>query len=152
MTWKKEAERICSFTFVFWWVFWLFNVIDKIIPGRIYLWTGKDRLWQFGGYFRSIGVSEAWVPKLFLLFVSVVEAAILIFLTIAIWNRFVSKNREGSFRWFFRAMWTALFIFSFFSIGDQIFGDRFELLEHTLLWISTMVSWIVCNVVEGRMK
>ena len=33
--------------------------------------------------------------------------------------------------------------FTFFSIGDHWFGDRFELLEHTLFWFVSLASWIV---------
>jgi hypothetical protein len=29
-----------------------------------------------------------------------------------------------------------------FSIGDQIFGDRFTLLEHGVFWIILIVSWV----------
>ena len=32
-------------------------------------------------------------------------------------------------------------IFSFFAIGDQVFGDRGELLEHTIYWMALIVSW-----------
>jgi hypothetical protein len=31
----------------------------------------------------------------------------------------------------------------FFSIGDQIFGDRFSLLEHAIFWIISVISWII---------
>lgn len=32
--------------------------------------------------------------------------------------------------------------FSIFAIGDHIFGDRLELLEHTLFWFITLFSWV----------
>ena len=34
-----------------------------------------------------------------------------------------------------------LVIFSFFAIGDQIFGDRVELQEHTTFWMALIISW-----------
>ena len=40
----------------FWAVFWLFNVIDKIIPGTVFFWVGKDRYTQVLNYFMSIGI------------------------------------------------------------------------------------------------
>ena len=33
--------------------------------------------------------------------------------------------------------------FSLFSIADQVFGDRFQLLEHGLFWMILLASWIV---------
>ena len=32
--------------------------------------------------------------------------------------------------------------FTFFSLGDHLFGDRFELLEHTLFWFVALASWV----------
>ena len=33
--------------------------------------------------------------------------------------------------------------FTVFSLGDHLFGDRFELLEHTLFWFMTLASWVI---------
>ena len=53
------------------------------------------------------------------------------------------KRREGVARtWFFVGVLLTLVTFTFFSIGDHLFGDRFELLEHTLFWFVTLVSWV----------
>ena len=34
-------------------------------------------------------------------------------------------------------------LFSLFSIADQVFGDRFQLLEHGLFWVILLCSWIL---------
>ena len=36
-----------------------------------------------------------------------------------------------------------LITFTIFSIGDHVFGDRFELLEHTLFWFLSLFTWLV---------
>ena len=32
-------------------------------------------------------------------------------------------------------------LFALFSIADQTFGDRFQLLEHGLFWLVLLASW-----------
>ena len=39
-------------------------------------------------------------------------------------------------------------LFSLFSIADQVFGDRFQLLEHGLFWLVLLASWIAFRFVE----
>jgi len=36
---------------------------------------------------------------------------------------------------------TGLLLFTFLTLGDQTFGDRFQLLEHTIFWVAVLVSW-----------
>ena len=43
-----------------------------------------------------------------------------------------------------------LITFTIFSIGDHIFGDRFELLEHTLFWFLTLFSWVAFIRLENH--
>ena len=33
-------------------------------------------------------------------------------------------------------------LFALFSIADQAFGDRFQLLEHGLFWLVLLASWL----------
>ncbi|MEC8759453.1 MAG: hypothetical protein VXX70_07870, partial [Bacteroidota bacterium] len=40
--------------------------------------------------------------------------------------------------------------FTFFSIGDHWFGDRFELLEHTLFWFVSLASWVVFTRLKAQ--
>ena len=44
--------------------------------------------------------------------------------------------------WFFVGVLLTMATFTFFSLGDHLFGDRFELLEHTLFWFISLVSWV----------
>ena len=55
---------------------------------------------------------------------------------------FLRKKQEMSRSWFFVGIIFTLITFTVFSIGDHVFGDRFELLEHTLFWFLTLFSWI----------
>jgi hypothetical protein len=45
-----------------------------------------------------------------------------------------------------------LITFTIFSIGDHVFGDRFELLEHTLFWFLTLFSWVVFIRLENSVS
>ena len=56
---------------------------------------------------------------------------------------FIKKNQISSRSWFFVGIALTLLTFTIFSIGDHIFGDRFELLEHTLFWFITLFSWVI---------
>ena len=47
----------------YWTIFWLFNVLDKIIGGAHFLWVGRDRFAQFQKYFASAGLEAAWVAN-----------------------------------------------------------------------------------------
>ena len=44
--------------------------------------------------------------------------------------------------WFYRGIVTSLGLFVLFSMADQVFGDRFQLLEHGLFWMVLLASWI----------
>ena len=55
---------------------------------------------------------------------------------------YLKKKSETSRAWFFIGIVLTLITFTIFSIGDHIFGDRFELLEHTLFWFLTLFSWV----------
>lgn len=140
---ERIEHRVISFgIIVYWWLFWLLNVIDKIIGKSIPMFEGKDRMAAFVKYFGSIGIDNPAVAGGTLLFVSLVELLALIFLTIAIYYWFKKKDllMRGAM---FYGILTSLFVFSFFAIGDQVFGDRVELLEHSTYWMALIISWIV---------
>lgn len=126
---------------MFWFLFWLFNVIDKFAY-KTGLWMGKDRTSQFNAYFESINVSSQLVPTIALHVVTLLELGALALLTLAL-AHFIAKNKKAAHALFFWGTFLGLVIFSLFTIGDQIFGDRFELLEHTIYWIALIVSWFV---------
>lgn len=149
ITLKKENKIIKGGIIIFWGLFWLLNVVDKIIPKDMFLWMGKDRLAQFVNYFESIGIANPIIAQITLFGVSVLQVLALIFFIIAVVQYLkgnMVKARAGTF-------WGILFsliIFSLFAIGDQIFGDRFELMEHTIYWIALVNSWFVYTHVDKK--
>jgi hypothetical protein len=54
---------------------------------------------------------------------------------------FLKRRDAASHTWFLAGTVTTLATFTFFSVGDHLFGDRFELLEHTLFWFISLMSW-----------
>lgn len=124
----------------FWSIFWFLNVVDKFIGGYTYLWVGKDRFAQIGKFFASIGVDAPAYPLGALVFITILEIAAFVLITAAL-VKLIQKKEPRARTLYFYGTLVGLIIFSFFSMGDQIFGDRFELLEHTIFWISIIVSW-----------
>ncbi len=137
---NSEGKMIRFGIVIFWTLFWLLNVIDKFIAGPTFLWVGKDRFVQFINYFSSIGIEDPNITFSFLIFVTIAEIIAFIFATMALWH-LSRRNEKKAHKLFFWGIIVSLFIFTFFSIGDQIFGDRAELLEHTIFWTSLIVSW-----------
>ena len=137
---KLEGIIIQLGVLVFWFLFWLLNVIDKFIGDRTFLWAGKDRLNQFIEYFSSVGIENPITAQGFLIFITIAEILALILIAISLWY-FLKRNPQKTHDFFFWGTFIGLAIFSFFSIGDQIFGDRHELLEHTTYWMALIISW-----------
>ena len=61
---------------------------------------------------------------------------------------FSRGNHTLSEKWFFRAVFSSLALFSLFSIADQVFGDRFQLLEHGLFWLILIASWLLFKYIS----
>lgn len=147
---RKKETRIIRFGLViFWWLFWLLNVVDKFILEQIFLWKGKNRVTQFIDYFASVGINDISVPIVFFIFITFLEIIALIFMTIALWFYFKEEHQHTRTAFFYGIL-ASLIIFSFFTIGDQIFGERTELLEHSIYWILLVMSWFVYIRVERR--
>lgn len=125
----------------YWTLFWLLNVIDKVIGGAHFLWVGRDRFAQFQKYFESAGLESPWVADAGLVVAAALEVFALVFCAGA-WYHFRSHRAEEARSWFLVGILLTLGTFTFFSIGDHWFGDRFELLEHTLFWFIAAVSWV----------
>jgi len=53
----------------------------------------------------------------------------------------VRQDQGRANTWFFRAVSASMTLFALFSIADQTFGDRFQLLEHGLFWLVLLASW-----------
>ena len=127
---------------VYWSLFWLFNSLDKIIGGSEFLWVGRDRFAQFQKFFASASLEAPIYADAALIIVGALEIFAFVFFTGALFH-FVKKNQESARSWFFVGILLTLITFTIFAIGDHIFGDRFELLEHTLFWFMTLSSWVV---------
>ncbi len=125
---------------VFWTFFWLFNVIDKFIGGPGFLFVGRDRFAQIVKFFSSLGIENPNYALGSLIFATLLEVAALVLVGVALFHLLKGNNHRARTLYFW-GTFAGLALFSFFAIGDQIFGDRFELLEHTLFWIAIIASW-----------
>ena len=124
----------------YWVIFWLFNSLDKVIGGSHFLWVGRDRFAQFHKFFASAGMDSPAIANIALIVAAALEIFAFVFFTGALIH-FVKKNQTAARTWFFVGIVLTLVTFTVFAIGDHIFGDRFELLEHTLFWFITLMSW-----------
>lgn len=139
LTTQLEDRIINGGLIIFWSLFWLLNVIDKFATEATLFWVGKDRMGQLTEMFASIGV-DANVAMLALTVVTFLEVIAATFALSGLYYYF-KKDKKNERSMFFWSIFTGLIIFSFFAIGDQIFGDRVELLEHTTYWVALIVSW-----------
>ena len=146
--WTQE-RLVRGVILVFWTCFWLFNVVDKAIGGSTFLWVGRDRFAQFQKYFASAGLESPLIADAALYVAAALEVFALVFFAGALWN-FVARRVNEERSWCFIGIVITLVTFTFFSIGDHLFGDRFELLEHTLFWFVTLASWGVYVRLEGK--
>ena len=147
---KIATNQLIRYSILFYWsIFWLFNIIDKIIGGRLFLWVGRDRFAQFQKFFASAGLESPWIANFALIIAAGLEVFAFVFFTGALLY-FLKKKIETSRAWFFIGIVLTLITFTIFSIGDHIFGDRFELLEHTLFWFLTLFSWVAFVRLENH--
>jgi len=137
---QEEGMIIQTGIVIFWFLFWLLSVVDKLVSGPGILWLGQDRLIQISGYFSSIGLSNPDIAKAFLIFISLAEIIALLLAAGSLWS-LVIGNQKASRALFFWSILASLIIFSFFTIGDQSFGEQGELLKHTTYWLALIVSW-----------
>ncbi|MDA8628594.1 hypothetical protein N9M15_00095 [Bacteroidia bacterium] len=139
---KANGNLIRYLILIFWALFWLFNVLDKLVGGAHYLFVGKDRFAQIQRYFDSIGLGNPLVTNFMLMFTTALESFALVCFLGALYH-LQRKNIESNRAWFFLGIVVTLTTYTFFSIGDQIFGDHSELLEHALFWFIALLSWII---------
>ena len=127
---------------VYWVLFWLFNILDKIIGGSHFLFVGKDRFAQIERFFDSIGLGNPIIANVALIISSGLEIFAFVFSLGALYH-LMKKNIDSARSWFFVGIIFTLVVFTYFSIGDQIFGDHAELLEHGIYWFITLLSWMI---------
>ena len=138
----KEKKIIRFAILIFWTFFWGLSVMDKIIPDVHQLWVGKDFFALFIKFFGSLGLKDPIFATVALATVSSLEALNFVFYLLSFAN-FLKGNNSISEKWFFRAIFSSITLFSLFSIADQVFGDRFQLLEHGLFWLILIASWVL---------
>lgn len=148
---QKEGAVLRGGILIYWSAFWVFNVIDKVLGQPIPLFAGKDRAAQLADYFNSVGITNSFVLQGTLVVITVLEVIAAYYLVRAT-LKFFKGDLHNAHHCFFRGTLVGLFIFAVFSIGDQVFGDRFELLEHTLYWIAILVSWAAYTYFPRRKR
>ena len=127
---------------IYWILFSLLNIIDKIIGGAHLLFVGKDRFAQIERFFDSFGLANPIVADIALMITAGLEIFAFVFFSGALYH-FIRKNIDFARSWFFVGIVLTLIIFTYFSIGDQVFGDHVELLEHGIYWFITLLSWMI---------
>jgi len=139
---KRENKIIRGGIIIFWLSFWLFNAIDKVVLETRFLWAGENWAKFFLELFKSIGIENRVIPYFALSMIGILEFTAAIFMALALFYFFKGDKRKTK-HMFFIGILISLIIFSFFAIGDQIFGERQELLEHSIYWIGLIISWFV---------
>lgn len=138
----KGKDLVRYLILTYWILFWLLNFIDKIIGGAHFLFVGKDRYAQVERFFDSLGLGNPIITNAALIITAGLEIFAFVFFTGALYH-FIKKNIDATRSWFFAGISFTLIVFTYFSIGDQIFGDHSELLEHGIFWLITILSWII---------
>ena len=122
-----------SLLLAFFTMFWLFNGLDKFL-NRLPFWYGDAREAKFIGYFAHIHLPP-WLALTTLYSFGVVEILVGVSFLYALLRRHTqSAVSQISFK-------VSVLIFFTYSIGDIIFGDRAELLEHGTYIILILVSF-----------
>ena len=144
----KERTIIRFSILIFWTLFWGLSVLDKIIPDVQIYWVGKDFFALFIKFFSSLGLKDPIFATIALAIIAAFEVLNFVLYLFSIVN--YSRGKEAiSEKWFYRAIFTSMVLFSLFSIADQVFGDRFQLLEHGLFWLLLIASWIVFKYISN---
>ena len=77
---KISTSHIFRYSILFYWsIFWLFNIVDKIIGGSLFLWVGRDRFAQFQKFFASAGLESPIIANFALIIAAGLEVFAFIF-------------------------------------------------------------------------
>ncbi len=138
----KEKKLIQYLILIHWTLFSATTVIDKIVPDVYPLWVGADFYTLFIKFFASLGLTDPIFATIALAGISFLEIAAFVCFAFSLLNLYKVKDKIAE-QWFYRGIGFSILTFSLFSIGDQVFGDRFTLLEHTIFWIILIFSWVI---------
>ena len=138
----KEKKSIQYLILIYWLLFEALTVIDKIIPDVYPFWVGADFYTLFVKLFASLGIKNPIFATFALTGVSFMEIVAFVCFLFSLFNIYKGKDKTSE-QWFYRGISIAVLLFTFFSIGDQVFGERSNLLEHGIFATSLIVSWTV---------
>ncbi len=138
----NQKNIIRYFILIYWVAFEALTVIDKIIPDVYPYWVGADFYTLFIKLFASLGITNPIFATLALVATAFLEIVVLVFYLLSLFNLYNGRVKDSE-QWFYRGIALSIFVFSLFSIGDQAFGDRSNLLEHGIFAAMLIVSWVV---------
>jgi len=138
----REKRVIQFFILIHWTFFAATSVLDKIIPDVYPLWVGADFYTLFIKLFASLDLINPMFATSALAVISLIEITAFVCYFFSLINLLKRKDKISE-QWFYRGILFSVLLFSVFSIGDQVFGERFTLLEHGMFWIILVVSWAV---------
>ncbi|HET7118097.1 MAG TPA: hypothetical protein VFI29_16485 [Hanamia sp.] len=138
----KEKTTIRYFILIYWTFFEALTVIDKIIPDVYPYWVGADFYTLFVKLFASLGITNPIFATIALAGISSIEIVVLVCYIFSLSNLNKGKHKSSE-QWFYRGVSFSVLLFSLFSIGDQVFGERSNLLEHGIFLIMLIVSWVI---------
>ena len=127
---------------VFWFLFWILNGLDKIMPGKdlgMLRWWGNDRLEKFSMYFDRLAIDLSAVKPV-LMFAGLVEVAVA---AMFVWAAVqLMRRKPGAVRLTDKAIVASIAVFAGFCVFDVVVGDRAELLEHSTYIGVLLISYL----------
>jgi hypothetical protein len=137
---EKVIIRYCIL--IYWTFFGALTVIDKIIPDVYPYWVGADFYTLFVKLFASLGLSDPIFATIALAGISSIEVLVFVCYLFSLYHLYEGEDKSSE-HWFYRDVLFSVLLFSIFSIGDQVFGERNQLLEHGIFWLILIVSLVV---------
>ena len=129
---------------MYWAGFWLLNGGDKFFNGTYFYGVTRDD--AFAEYFSRLGLSASLASDV-LYSVSVFEVILGLFFVVMI---FYPTMKLALNRLSFKL---SLLLFTFFCMGDTLFGDRIELLEHsTYIGVVLISYWLALTSEEAAVQ
>ena len=88
----SRSQLIRYSILIYWSLFWLLNIIDKIIGGSHFLWVGRDRFAQFQKFFASAGLESPFIADFALSVAAALEGFAFVFFIGALFKLFKNNN------------------------------------------------------------
>ncbi|PSP76894.1 hypothetical protein BRC81_11100 [Halobacteriales archaeon QS_1_68_20] len=137
-------ERFIRYALVVYWgMFWLMNAVDHLlVTDAAPLFKGKYRYDSLYQYFDSIGVDSGYVALAAMNVSTVLEVVAFATLACSLWYTYRGDSRRAT-DFFVVGMFAGILVMTYFAVGDVVFGDRAELLEHTQYWMFQVVTLVL---------